>query len=253
MYFNKTICDLYIGTGAGEKLMEDIDRAKRSVKIVSPYLSPFLVNTLIELHYRHIDVRLVTMDSLKDYDGAGRRILTKLIQQDRSIDPEREALRSKRIRRRGLLRYLFVIIALLIGAMTIWMRESRVLLGLFVLPPILLMIWNYTSKIRNTAIYRYSYRQLFPFKVCATPDYSSNSHPYIHGKMYLIDDEIAYLGSLNLTANGTKNNYETRIRIIDPGAVGELAEEFDTLLNNVNIPGLDVTEWGKELYRDSRK
>lgn len=71
--------------------------------------------------------------------------------------------------------------------------------------------------------------------------------------MYLIDDEIAYLGSLNLTANGTKNNYETRIRIIDPVAVGELAEEFDALLNNVNIPELDVTEWGKELYRDSRK
>lgn len=43
MFFNNAICDVYIGTGAGKKLIEEIENADRSVKIVSPFLSPFLV------------------------------------------------------------------------------------------------------------------------------------------------------------------------------------------------------------------
>jgi hypothetical protein len=39
MYFNNTNCDLYIGTGAGKKLLEEIARAESSVKIVSPFVS----------------------------------------------------------------------------------------------------------------------------------------------------------------------------------------------------------------------
>lgn len=248
MYFNRTICDLYIGTGAGKKLMEDVANADRSVKIVSPYLSPYLVNKLIDLHYRGIEINLVTTDSIKDYYGAGHRVLYKLIQQDRAVDHKKEALRSKWIGRKRLLRYFFVIIVLLSCALAIWMQDRMVLLVLFIALPALLMSQNYTSKIRNVNIYRYSYRPLFPFKVCTTPDKRSYSYPFIHGKIYVIDNEIAYLGSLNFTGNGTKNNYETRIRIIDQRAVKELVDEFETLLYNGDIPGMDVEEWGMELY-----
>ena len=66
--------------------------------------------------------------------------------------------------------------------------------------------------------------------------------------MYIIDDEIAYLGSLNFTANGTKNNYETRIRISDQRAVKELYREFKNLFYNDDIPELDISDWGRELY-----
>jgi phosphatidylserine/phosphatidylglycerophosphate/cardiolipin synthase-like enzyme len=64
----------------------------------------------------------------------------------------------------------------------------------------------------------------------------------------LIDDGIAYLGSLNFTGNGTKNNYETRIRIEDRKAIKELVGEFDALFHNENYLEKELTEWGKELY-----
>jgi len=50
MFLNNTNCDVYMGTGAGKKLMEDIENAKSSVKILSPFLSPFLVRKLIDLN-----------------------------------------------------------------------------------------------------------------------------------------------------------------------------------------------------------
>tara|TARA_R110000851_G_scaffold271801_4_gene424461 strand:- start:861 stop:1250 length:390 start_codon:yes stop_codon:yes gene_type:complete len=111
-----------------------------------------------------------------------------------------------------------------------------------------LMIRIYTSKIRNAKIYQYSYRRLFPFKVYTTTVSDSYSNPFIHGKMYLIDDGIAYLGSLNFTGNGTRNNYETRIRITDRKAVKELIFEFDDLFNNEDYPERELAEWGKKLY-----
>ena len=36
-FFNGANCDIYIGQGAGKKLLDDITNAKRSVKIVSPF------------------------------------------------------------------------------------------------------------------------------------------------------------------------------------------------------------------------
>ncbi len=69
MFFNNAKCDVYIGTGAGKKLMDEIENAKRSVKIVSPFLSPFLVKRLIRLHSKGIEVQLITTDTIKDFYG----------------------------------------------------------------------------------------------------------------------------------------------------------------------------------------
>ena len=246
MYFNRTVCDLYIGTGAGKKLMEDISNAKRSVKIVSPFLSPYLIGKLIDLHYQGINVQLITTDSIEKFYGNGYKILRHLIRQDQTIDHEMVALRSKWKVRKQLMKLFFVISTIILCVMAIWMQDRMVLWGLFLILPILLWLKILTRKISDAKIYKYTYRSIFPFKVCTAP--ISYSHPYIHGKIYLIDNEIAYLGSMNFTANGTKNNYETRIRITDPRAVKEMNEEFDSLLNNDDLPDKDIAEWGRELY-----
>lgn len=64
MNFIGAYCDIYIGKGAGKKLMNHISQAHNSVKIVSPYLSPALVNELITLHDRGIRVGLITSDDI---------------------------------------------------------------------------------------------------------------------------------------------------------------------------------------------
>ena len=50
MYFNNAQCDVYIGWGAGKKLMSEMASARTSVRIVSPFLSEHLIGGLEELH-----------------------------------------------------------------------------------------------------------------------------------------------------------------------------------------------------------
>ena len=115
---------------------------------------------------------------------------------------------------------------------------------------IFLVIGLYKNKIKNKRIYFYWYSQLFPFKVYMSPNTTDMRDTFIHGKIYLIDDQIAYLGSLNFTASGTKHNYETRIRTTDPKAIKEIKEEFNQLLNHSNLPERDIQYWGKQLYKE---
>ncbi|MCK0135879.1 phospholipase D-like domain-containing protein [Arenibacter sp. S6351L] len=248
MYFNKAICDIYIGTGAGKKLMEEIENSKRSVKIVSPYLSPFLVKKLLDLHYRGVEVQLITMDTIEDFYGDRQKNIHQLIIQDRSINIDAKTLRLKWINIKRWLYFFLMVMILLLGVIVYSMQDRMVLWGGIPLLLVWLLIRHYTSKIRNAKIYRYSYRQLFPFKVFITPESNSYSHPFVHGKMYLIDDGIAYLGSLNFTGNGTKNNYETRIRITGKNAINELEGEFEALFQNMDYPERELVEWGRELY-----
>ena len=118
MYFNKAICDIYIGTGAGKKLMEDIEDAKRSVKIVSPFLSPFLVKKLIDLHYRGVEVKLITMDTIEDFYGGRQKNIRQLIIQDRSIDLEAKTLLLKWISIKRWLYFFLIVIILVLGVIT---------------------------------------------------------------------------------------------------------------------------------------
>ena len=81
-------------------------------------------------------------------------------------------------------------------------------------------------------------------------DKNKLSDTFIHSKIYLIDEKIAYLGSLNFTSSGTKHNYETRIRTEDPNAIQEVKEEINQLMNHSYLPERDLQLWGKQLYRE---
>lgn len=80
-YFNGANCDIYIGKGAGKMLINDIQSAKKSIKIVSPYLSPFLVKELIDLQKKDIEVLLITTDGIEDFYGNYEKNIHKLIIQ----------------------------------------------------------------------------------------------------------------------------------------------------------------------------
>ena len=67
---------------------------------------------------------------------------------------------------------------------------------------------------------------------------------------YIIDDEIAYMGSLNFTSSSFKNNYETRIRTEDLGAIEKINDEFYELKHNDEIPRINIQKWGKSLYSE---
>lgn len=77
-FYNGANCDIYIGKGAGKKLLDDISNANRSIKIISPYLSPFLIKELIHLYTKGIDIFLVTTDNIEDFYGSYEKNIHKL-------------------------------------------------------------------------------------------------------------------------------------------------------------------------------
>ncbi|MBA3830175.1 MAG: phospholipase D family protein [Taibaiella sp.] len=89
----------------------------------------------------------------------------------------------------------------------------------------------------------YSYERPFPYKMC-DPKYH-----FIHSKWYIIDEAIAFIGSMNMTCSGFSNNYETRLRITEAATIVLLRKEFDALFNDQKIQEKSLEEWGKEIYQ----
>jgi phosphatidylserine/phosphatidylglycerophosphate/cardiolipin synthase-like enzyme len=250
MFYNGANCDIYIGKGAGKKLLNDIRNASKSVKIVSPYLSPFLITELINLRKRSLEVELVTTDNIEDFYGNYEKNIHKLINQNRDIDHLAVEKREKWKDISKILSYIgFGLLIILIG-IAYYLKDVKVAYGLIPIIIIFLVVKLYKTKIKNKRIYSYWYSQLFPFKVYMSPDKTELSDTFIHSKIYLIDDRIAYLGSLNFTASGTKHNYETRIRTEDENAINKIKEEIDQLMNHSHLPERNIQFWGRQLYKE---
>lgn len=251
MFYNGAKCDIYIGKGAGKKLMHDIEYAKDSVKIISPYLAPSLIKKLIGLHNRNIHVELITTDDIEDYYGDREKNIHKLIIQQVHTD-EKALLTRKRWK---IARFIVFLLVFLLAGLIIWSvyntKEIDSIQYLISITGICIVLgWFINIKVKNKRIFTYSYKQLFPFKVLYSPNNHYDSNMYIHSKMYIIDNMVAYLGSLNFTKSGTQNNYETRVRTADREAVEKIVEEFDTLFQNNNIPERNIQLWGQNLYQE---
>lgn len=243
-FYNGANCDIYIGKSAGKKLMEDISNAKKNIKIISPFLSPLLVKELISIREKGIEIGLITTDKIEDFKYGENKNLNKLIIQNSTKDYEAEILRNHWLKLAEIFLYCSIA-ATIISIASAYTFNSLKPLSILLLALILYSLHNtYVGKAKKKRIYIYHYRQLFPFKVYI----NKYKGMHIHAKLYIIDDQIAYLGSINFTSRGTKYNYETRVRITDSEAVKKIVSEFLDLFNNKELPERDIQLWGKELY-----
>ncbi|MDR2238692.1 MAG: phospholipase D family protein [Chryseobacterium sp.] len=245
MYCNSANCDIYIGRGAGKKLLEEIGNAKKNVKIVSPYLSAYLIKQLIILHSKGIQVSLITSDDIEDYYGEYEKNIHKMIIQECTVDQNAQAVRNSWISLQKMLLYMMLGLVVISITLVYSLKDPKFLYGLIPGVALFLIRNLYLTKIKNKRIYNYHYRQLFPFKVFVSPGGKS----LIHSKIYIIDDEVVYMGSLNFTGSGMKGNYETRIRTADPNAVSKIVTEFNELFHSRQWER-DIQAWGQQLYQE---
>ncbi len=254
MFVNGVNCDIYIGTGAGKKLLEEIKSAAYSVKIVSPYLSASLVEDLIGLKNRGIAVELITENTIEDFQD--NRNIKKLIKQQREVDEVAVAKRDKTARTTVIFLVLALSTLALFLVSVFRIQAPIVYLGIVPVISFFLIYLHYRSAVRNKVIYHYRYTALFPFRVFVhhsnnrLDDTARGNTTFVHSKMYLIDDRIAYLGSLNFTVSGTRENYETRIRTEDPVAVEAISQEYTRLMSVAEYAHKDIQAWGKEVYSE---
>lgn len=228
--------------------MQDIRNAKRNVKIVSPYLSPSLIKELIFLHNKGINISLITSDEIEDFYGYDKNI-NKLIVQKRHVDEKAKQSRDHLISLSATLLFVIIGLAIILVPLIFLLKEWKFSYG-FILVVLLFFVRDFVVRqIKNKRIYHYTYKQLFPFKVFISPNHGNSfNKTFIHSKIYVIDDEIAYMGSLNFTGKGIKDNHETRIRTTDPHAVAKIVEEVNEIFFNSNLAERDLQFWGSQLY-----
>ena len=249
MWFNQAKCDIYIGTGAGTKLLHEIANAQRSVKIISPLSLPEDDRgTGVVAPKRHPS----TVDYLRylgKHESQTIGIIRRLIVQERNVDESAQKVRY----RWGVMGRYSIVASVLLTVVSCYLLLSTK--NLFYLAgfgiPVLGYLWskNPKRKIQRKRIYTYRYRPLFPFRAFIAPDRNKINDKFIHGKVYSIDEHTAYMGSLNFTESGTKHNYETRIRVTDSEAVAKIEQEFNELFHDADMAFFGVGGFGKKSVR----
>lgn len=233
--------EIYIGRGAGNRLKSDIHNAKHSIKIVSPFHSSSYIKDLLKKARNGIDVTLITSNELKEGDGRYCNLThSDLIDQHRHLDDFAEEERDKGMKYSGIAGviplallffgyYMFGIIALAIVGMVFYRYYSMRIYS-----------YTYSSPIKLKLIYDKHNRE------------GQDGGHQIHSKIYIIDERVAYLGSVNFSHAGFVDSYETITRIKDPNAIEKISKEVDDLFNDKRNFSKDLTEWGRELYDEPR-
>jgi phosphatidylserine/phosphatidylglycerophosphate/cardiolipin synthase-like enzyme len=225
---------IYIGRGAGKEIHESIRNAQKSVKIVSPYLSGDYLKDLIHLHKKGVNVTLITCDKIEDSRYSDFRV-SDLIKTNKVHDEK--AGRLKKI----LLRFsiwIFIFSVLLIVS-------GFVFPFLFVLGSIMFFL-GIIPLISSIIISDYNYKYESIFRIKVFDSYSGKnprSTELVHSKIFVIDEETAFLGSANLTYSGFKTHYETVIKVGDARAIKDISEEIERLYASQDLRTKPVEEW----------
>jgi len=227
---------IYIGREAGKEIHEKIKNAKKSVKIVSPYLSADYLKDLISLHKKGREITLITCDKIESSSYSDFRV-SDLVNKETIINPK--AKQTKK----AILVYTLLVSGLFLMTLLFYLlflsQLLLILAGLSSLAGVILLISRYLIK-----PYSYSYTPIFRIKVF---DSHSGARPgsteLIHSKIFVIDEEIAFLGSVNFTYSGFKTHYESAIKVSDPVAVRAISNEVEMLFNSEELKAKSVEDW----------
>ncbi len=190
---------------------------------------------------KDVKVELITSDDIKGITKENQNIANEFIEQYQVVDKKGEEIRNKRIKILKVLNFLIFLIPIIFFISYLILESKLIFISII---PFIYLIYSskiLKRKIKNQVVYTYKYSKKFPFKVCLSYHKTKqNSDTFIHGKVYLIDDKIAYLGSLNFTSSGTKYNYETRIRTTDSCVIDKLKKEFSSMMVDSNLREKDI-------------
>ena len=225
---------IYIGREAGKEIHEKIKNAKKSVKVVSPYLSPDYIKDLIDLHKKEIKITLVTCDKIESNSYSDFKT-SDLIKKDKILDDK--AVKLKKLLFKSFI-WLFVI-SILCAVASFILSILLIFAGIFFFAGIIALVSSWII-----LDYSFRYEPIFRIKVFdSATGKNPGSTELIHSKIFVIDEEIAFLGSANLTYSGFKTHYETTIKIEDKNAVKDISSEVEKLYYSKDLRAKSIQEW----------
>lgn len=245
---NNAICDIYIGKSAGKNLRETLRRAKSEVTIISPFLNGSkTIEQLQTLLDRDIKVNIVTKEN-----EMSKPFFEKFVLQNSHFSKNKKILSN--IFNLLLILFDFSILIFFIEIMFgIFFQTSILekyinlkkmdLIGykLLFTPIILLIIRGLLTMVKNKIKVR---------KFDYTIHRNLNLHILdkdfqLHSKIYIIDNAVAYLGSLNFTDSGFNYNHETRVKTSDKYVIANLNGVYEDLIKQ---PSIAISELGSHVY-----
>jgi phosphatidylserine/phosphatidylglycerophosphate/cardiolipin synthase-like enzyme len=234
-------CEFYLGQNAGTELLQDLQRARRSIVVVSPYTSPEFLERLSERQAAGVHVTLVTTTE------AGRNVGPALVEQIRHTDDRAVERRTNGMR-------AAITIMAVMGATALWFagQQQWMAMGAAILA-VAAAGFGY-KRAEEMRVFSYSYR--YPYstvRVFESPygrgrPAQNPRRVTVHSKAYVIDEQVAYLGSLNFTSSGMTHNYESCVRFTEPAAVHRILAMVDSLCTSGWWETRDAAAWGRELY-----
>jgi phosphatidylserine/phosphatidylglycerophosphate/cardiolipin synthase-like enzyme len=251
-YFFKDDVDIYIGKSAGKQLSQAIMAAEKEVIIISPFIDEDGIDDLIKLQDRGVSTKLF-FSQLLDYNRD--KVLHKLIRQKQIKNYEAEQSKNKKLHRFSLISILSLVIGILSFCIFFFLillkkevvpfYSNIIIVGVFCF----INLWVTEGK-RKAAmkipIYKYEYEGIMNFKYLR-----SAYNTFVHSKIYLIDGEIAYLGSVNFTRKGFIENFETRIRLNDRNEVRKLRKFVNDIYeDDGEYKGHEIEFLGRQIYSE---
>jgi phosphatidylserine/phosphatidylglycerophosphate/cardiolipin synthase-like enzyme len=230
--------NIFLGRKAGIELLNELNNAKKSIKIISPYLSPSYINNLIEIKNRGINVSLITSDNVETNDYVDFNHTDLIIQKQYVHENEKQ--------QREILGKVLIVLGIISLICLLYFPGYSLL---FILSTVIVFYFYY-----NKAIYSYDYSSVFDIRVFFS-QYSENDKKntfMVHSKVYIIDDKIAYIGSLNFTYSGIHNSYECISRISDKSEVNYLIDKYQKLFHNKRMKYKNINTWGSKLYDEPK-
>ena len=251
--------ELYIGKGAGKRLLRYVDNAQKSVKVFSPYMSASFISTLFDKSEQGVNVECVTQivsdteDKQLSKDTFGLdRIHRRCIKQTAYVNQEKQNEKERRLRNAhkslklslgllvaALLSFLLSIAsfqnfidhslseALRQGELSFGVISPALFFWLFIFLAIFsLCVFLTANSNRKLAenISTSEFQYDFTKKFCLLSTRANKSGmPFPHLKLLIVDEKTAFLGSLNFTVSGVNNNLESCVRIDDPASISQLS------------------------------
>ena len=218
-------CDIYVGKKAGISVRNAIRKAKRSITVISPFLSGNMITEdVFEVLNKDVQVNIISKDNERIYPFLKKNLYS----QNPILGSEKWLFLF------GKYILIFFYIILSIAALEIFTSfifdvsftknilpiSKNNFLALTIIFGILTL---FLRKLTINHEFYYSKRDNFNVHIL---EKSYN----LHSKIYIIDSKIAFLGSLNFTTTGFLFNHETCIKITDKSVIRHLNNVYKDLI-----------------------
>lgn len=217
--------ELLLGRSVGLEIVNAIQNAKESIRIISQQVSPRFAQLLREKKDQGINVRLITTENIVN------DCYPHFITRNKHSDEKGITAKKKDTR--------IAVACLATGLLLLFVKLHFVPYAFLLSALLIIVSLIFFKKRGKHRLHYYTFTQNIDLRVFCVSSKdglpTNTSKFFVNGKVYIIDDSVAYLGSGNLTEAGMNSNFETFVKISSIEAINALVKEYSSLFNHEEL------------------